>query len=147
MYRGGRPNWLARALNRPSAVAASRGLGGERMITLEVLGRRSGRTIALPLVPVPQDGERYLVSMLGPDANWVRNVEAAGGEAVLRSGRRERVRLVEVPTAQRAPIVARYLELAPGGRPHLPVAPGASPAEIDAVADRIPVFRITTPAG
>jgi hypothetical protein len=143
LYRGGRPNRLARALNWPSALLARWGLGGARMVTLEVRGRRSGRTIALPLVPVPLDGERYLVCMLGPDANWVRNIRAADGDAVLRHGRAERVRLVDVPVAQRPPIVARYLELAPGARPHLPVARGASLTEIAAVADRIPVFRIT----
>jgi hypothetical protein len=34
------------------------------------------------------DGDRYLVSMLGTNVNWVRNLDAAGGQAVLRHGRR-----------------------------------------------------------
>ena len=33
------------------------------------------------------NGERYLVSMLGNDAAWVRNLRAADGSAVLRHGR------------------------------------------------------------
>ena len=145
MYRGGRPNRLARPMNAFSALLARRGLAASSMVTLEVVGRRSGRTVSVPLVPVPLAGERYLVCMLGPDANWVRNVEAAGGLAVLRYGRIEPVRLVDVPVEQRAPIVRRYLDLAPGARPHLPVERGAPLDEIAAVADRIPVFRVTRP--
>jgi hypothetical protein len=47
------------------------------------------------------DGERYLVSMLGEEANWVKNVGAAGGQVVLRHGRREEVRLEEVAPDRR----------------------------------------------
>jgi len=40
------------------------------------------------MVTAECDGERYLVSMLGNDANWVRNVRAAGarGPALAGSG-------------------------------------------------------------
>jgi deazaflavin-dependent oxidoreductase (nitroreductase family) len=57
---------------------------------VEVTGRRSGRTISFPVVIVDYDDGRYLVSMLGEDTNWVRNVRAAGGHAVLRHGDRYR---------------------------------------------------------
>ena len=50
----------------------------------------------LPLVVAEVGGERYLVSMLGDGVNWVRNVQAAGGEAVLRHGQLEEVRLESV---------------------------------------------------
>jgi hypothetical protein len=30
------------------------------------------------------EGKCYLVSMLGPESDWVKNVEAAHGEAVIR---------------------------------------------------------------
>ncbi|MCY7341131.1 MAG: nitroreductase/quinone reductase family protein [Pseudonocardia sp.] len=145
MYRDGRPNPTAKLLNRWSAAVAGWGWMPSRLLTLEVVGRRSGRTVSLPLVPVRMGGERYLVCMLGPTANWVLNVEAAGGSAVLRHGRRERVRLVDVPVEQRAPVVRRYLELAPGARPHMPVSRGDALDVIAAAADRIPVFRITGP--
>ena len=45
---------------------------------MEVPGRRSGRIVSLPLVVATVRGERYLVSMLGEEVNWVRNVRAAG---------------------------------------------------------------------
>ena len=143
LYRGGRPNRIARPMNAFGALLAGRGLAASRMVTLEVVGRRSGRTVALPLVPVPLDGERFLVCMLGRNANWVRNVEAADGLAVLRHGRAEQVRLVDVPVERRAPIIRRYLDLAPGARPHMPVQRGAPLEEIAAVAEQIPVFRVT----
>jgi len=81
--------------------------------------------------------------MLGERAGWVRNVRAAQGRAVLRHGRREAVRLVEVGVAERPPILKRYLALAPGARPHIPVDRHAPVEAFEEVAARIPVFRIT----
>ena len=105
-YRDGRPGRLAQALNRISAWQYAHGiltLGG-RGITLEVRGRRTGKAVRLPLVLARHDGERYLVSMLGPQAQWVLNVQADDGRAlVLRRRGPEHVRLVEVPVADRAP--------------------------------------------
>jgi len=39
--------------------------------------------------------------------------------------------------------VKRYLALAPGARPHIPVDRNAPVEEFEEVAARIPVFRIT----
>jgi len=142
MYRGGRPGRLARVMNRQTVLAASAGLAPRRLVTMEVRGRRTGRRISLPLVVADLEGERYLVAMLGRDANWVRNVRAAGGRAVLRHGRREAVRLEEVEVGARAPVLRRYLALAPGARPHLPVDRRAPLEEFARIADRVPVFRI-----
>lgn len=142
MYRGGRPNWWARPQNRLSAVVGR--LLPTRMVTLEVTGRNSGRQIALPLAIADYDGERYLVSMLGEDVNWVRNVRAAGGRAVLWHGpRREVVHLDEVEASARAPILRRYLDRAPGARPHIPVNRHAPLQDFAAVAPQFPVFRIS----
>ena len=69
------------------------------------------------MVIADHEGERYLVSMLGDGAGWVRNVRAAQGRAMLRHGRREVVRLDEVAVADRPPIVKRYLALALGPGP------------------------------
>ena len=43
---------------------------------------------------------------------------------------------------RRAPILARYVEIAPGGRPHIPVAVGAPFADFAAVAGDYPVFEV-----
>jgi hypothetical protein len=80
--------------------------------------------------------------MLGPGSEWVRNVDAAGGEAVLRRGRRRRVHLVSVPTRDRAPVLREYVRIAPGGRRHFPLAVGAPLADFEKIAERYPVFRV-----
>lgn len=92
---------------------------------------------------VNYQGERHLVAMLGQQANWVRNVRAVGGRAVLRHGTREAVRLEEVDVGERAPILRRYLDYAPGARPHIPVNRHAPLRAFASIAARFPVFRIT----
>ncbi|WP_433567274.1 nitroreductase/quinone reductase family protein [Nocardia sp. CA-151230] len=111
-------------------------------VTLEVAGRRSGRPVMLPIVVAEYEGNRYLVSMLGSDANWVRNVRAAEGRAVLHRRGSETVQLVEVPPDARAPVLRRYLAVALGARPHFPIDRKAPLAEFEKIADRYPVFRI-----
>jgi deazaflavin-dependent oxidoreductase (nitroreductase family) len=119
LYRGKRPNCLAQLINGAWARLASAGLAPGRLVRLEVTGRRTGRTVSFPVVVADYRDDRYLVSMLGEDTNWVRNVRAAEGRAVLRHGRHEEVRLEEVDPAQRAAILRRYLECAPGARSHI----------------------------
>jgi hypothetical protein len=142
LYKGGRPNAFARLQNRLSAIAFAAGLLPRRAGTLEVRGRHSGRTVSFPVVIADYEGERYLVSVLGRETNWVRNIEADAGRAELRHGRLEAVTLVEVAPAQRAPILRRYLALAPGARPHIPVDRRASLGEFERVAADYPVYRI-----
>lgn len=143
-YRSGHPNRVARLLNRVGAAISSLGVAPNYLVTLEVVGRHSGRPIRLPLVMVRVDGARYLVAMLGEGTNWVRNVRAAGGNAILRHGRREAVRLAEVEAEHRAPVLKRYLQRAPGARPHLPIDKDAPLAAFALVASRFPVFRVVS---
>ncbi|HSB80678.1 MAG TPA: nitroreductase/quinone reductase family protein [Candidatus Methylomirabilis sp.] len=144
LYRGQRPNWIARILNRATAVVASSGVAPNFLVTLEVIGRKSGRTTSLPVVLAVVAGQRFLVSMLGENVHWVHNVRAAGGRAVLRSGGREEVQLEEVPLDRRAPILKAYLQRAPGARPHVPVNKDAALAEFQKVAAAFPVFRVAS---
>lgn len=148
MYRGDRPNALARFMNWLSAAQFSAGLLSPRYaVTVEVRGRRTGRTIAFPLVVAHCDGQQYLVSMLGEHANWVRNVRAAGGRVTIRRRGRRAVRLDEVEPTARAPILRRYLAVAPGARPHFPVDRHAPLADFERIAGAYPVFRIVVDTG
>ena len=142
LYSGGRPQRLARLLNRGQAALHSAGIWPKRLATLEVRGRRSGRRRSLPVVIADIEGERYLVAMLGEGAGWVANVRAAGGQAVLRHGRREPVVLEEVEPGERAPILRRYLEVAGGARAHFPVHRRAPFSEFEEIAPQYPVFRV-----
>lgn len=141
MYRGGAGNddarWWARFWGRVHAW----GVMPRRWVTLEVPGRRTGRVMRVPLGMADLDGRWYLVSMLG-ECNWTRNVRANGDRAVLRRGRATRCALVEVPVSAAGPILQRYLDKVPGGRPHIPVTKGSPVADFDAVADRFPVFEV-----
>ena len=141
-YQQRRPTRLGRIVNRTWARYSALGLPPGWWVTLEVRGRRSGRVCSTTLVRADHGGERYLVSMLGEGAAWVRNVRAAGGEAVIRHGRRRNVRLEEVPADQRAPILKAYLKRAYGGRPHFSVSKDDRIEEFERIALDYPVFRI-----
>jgi deazaflavin-dependent oxidoreductase (nitroreductase family) len=142
MYRGGRANSTARRWARFWAAVQGAGVLPPRWVTLEVLGRRSGQITRFPLGMVDWNGQWYLVSMLGQDCNWVRNVRAADGRAILRHGTARACHLVEVPAARRAPILKRYVQKVPGARPHIPVDRHAPVADFEAIADRYPAFRV-----
>lgn len=144
LYRGQRPNWIARMENRVWAALFSWGILPDYMVTLEVTGRKSGRTISLPVAVAVVNGQRYLVSMLGENVQWVHNVRASGGRAVFHRHGREEIRLEEVPAEQRAPILRAYLQRAPGARPHVPVNKDAPLAEFEKVAAAFPVFWVVS---
>ncbi len=144
LYREGRPHTLTKIINRGWAIFHSLGFFPDTMVTLEVAGRKSGKTISFPLAMVVMNGERYLVSMLGAEASWVQNVRAAGGKATLRHGITEQVILEEVDAEQRAAILKAYLHIARGARPHISVDKDAPIEEFEKIALEYPVFRVVT---
>ena len=143
-YPSGRPNALTRHLNSGQARLSALGVMPALVTAVETRGRRSGKAYLVQLVVAQVGTERYLVSMLGENADWVRNVRASAGAAVLRHGRSEKVRLEDVPVPERAPILKAYLQRAPGARPHFDVGPDASLTEFEKVAARYPAFRIVS---
>jgi hypothetical protein len=88
------------------------------------------------------EDKRYLVSMLGAQSDWVKNVEGAHGDAVIRQGRRRHVHLVAVPPELRAPILREYVRIASSGRQHFPLPVGAPLSDFEAIAGQYPVYRI-----
>src|SRR5712691_13340388 len=67
-----RPGAIERIFGRILVSFVRIGLVRGHFYVLEVRGRRSGRTISLPVDPLDLDGRRYLVCARG-NANWVRN--------------------------------------------------------------------------
>lgn len=141
-YRNWRPTRLGRWVNRFASWYSGLGLPPRIQAALEVRGRTSGQIRSNPVVIATVDGKRYLVSILGAQSDWVRNVEAAKGEAVIRQGRRRRVHLELVPAEERASVLREYVRIAPGGRKHFPVPVGARLTEFARIATRYPVYRI-----
>jgi hypothetical protein len=141
-YRNWRPTRLGRWVNRFACWWSGLGLPPKFQAALEVHGRTSGRIRSNPVVIAIVEGKRYLVSMLGPESDWVKNVEAMQGDAVIRQGRRRRVHLVAVPPEQRAPILREYVRIASSGRQHFPLPVGALLSDFEAIAGHYPVYRI-----
>ena len=140
-----RPDWFSRRLLVP-AFDALMHLGvsvfGSRI--LEHRGRRSGRTYRTPVNLLRFDGGEYLVSPRG-ESEWVRNVRADGWKVVLALGRRRETRqAVEIPVADRAPVLRQYLRRwrFEVGMFFDGVDPDSSDEQFAAVAERHPVFLL-----
>jgi deazaflavin-dependent oxidoreductase (nitroreductase family) len=102
-----RPPFLVRRVFNP--IAMRFGISGTE--ALAVRGRRSGEIRRVPVIPVEHAGARYLVSPRG-ETQWARNLRSAG-EGELRGKRGvERFRAIEVPVAERPPIIAAYQAVA-----------------------------------
>jgi len=61
---------VASVVNRCTAAVFALGIAPSYLVTLDIVGRRSGRVFSLPLAMAVVDGERYLVSMLGDGVEW-----------------------------------------------------------------------------
>ena len=111
---------------------------------LEHRGRTTGELHHTPVNPLTIDGTEYLVAPRG-ETQWVRNVRHAGGHVVLILGRRRRLcTAVEVPVAERTPILRAYLRKwkFETGMFFDGVTPDSTDEEWAAVAERHPVFEI-----
>jgi len=75
--------------------------------TLAVRGRESGQWRTVPVNVLEVDGRRYLVAPRG-DTHWVRNLRAAGGGEIRTRKGAEPFRAVEIPDAERPPLIDAY---------------------------------------
>jgi len=141
-YRNRRPTRLGHWCSQFYCWWARAGLPPRFLVALEVRDRVSGRMRADAVVVSTVNGQQYIVSMFGTISDWVRNLEAANGDAVLCHGGSRRVRLVLVPAEERAPILQEFVRIASSGRKHFPLPVGAPPADFAAIAAEYPVYRI-----
>jgi deazaflavin-dependent oxidoreductase (nitroreductase family) len=137
-----KPTAMAKAKNSFVSRLASLGLAPGGTVTIETKGRKTGLTRSNAVTVVEVDGQRYLVAPRG-ETEWVRNVRAAGGEAVLRQRSRRPVRLEELPVEQRAAIIKPYLKkTAMATKGEFGLDPDADISEFECIAPKHPVFRI-----
>jgi hypothetical protein len=145
-YRNRRPTWLGHWVSQFFCWWARIGLPPRSWVALGVRDRHSGRMRTDAVVLSTVAGQRYVVSMFGSISDWVQNLEAADGEAVISHRRSVRVRLVLVRPNERAPILREYLRVASSGRKHFPVPVGAPLNDFAAIAAQYPVYRIEVAA-
>jgi len=105
----------------------------------------------VPILRTRHRGSDYLVSLAG-QSQWVKNLRAADGYALLHRRGARRIRAVEVPLAERAEVIAAYLDAgrarsgAEGelkqARYYFGLDQNPSIERIREIADYYPVFRI-----
>src|SRR5262245_36967221 len=107
------PRWLAR-FNRHATNVVARHLAGWLPGSAIVAhrGRRSSAAYRTPVNAFARPGGYVIALTYGPEADWVKNVLAAGGCELAVGGRRVRLshpRLVRDPTRRLVPAPVRPL--------------------------------------
>jgi F420H(2)-dependent quinone reductase len=97
------PPWFTRKIFNPLAVRFGI-MGTEALV---VPGRRTGRPMRVPVIPVDHAGTRYVVSTRG-ESDWVRNLRASLSGELVRRGRTQRFAASELPVEERPPVIATY---------------------------------------
>ena len=139
------PSAIERIFGRLLVAVIWIGLVRGHFYVLEVRGRKSGRTISLPVDPIEIGGRRYLVCARG-NSNWVRNARAAGEVALVRALRRRHFALRELPPSQRPPVLKAYLDhFATEVQRFFPVPKGSAVEAFNDLAMRYPVFELLPP--
>jgi len=140
------PTWLKPA-NRVIVALQRLGIAIGTMHVLSVVCRKCGKLHITPVWPLTVGGQRYIIGGLA-EADWVKNARAAGWGYLRRGRKRERVALVELPVAERGPILRAFPRKVPHSIPffqqvyELPKDPAALPEAFTALAPCCPVFRI-----
>lgn len=140
------PTAADRAFNAAVGFATRIGVPFAGSRVLAVRGRSSGQWRTTPVNPLRVGGDRYLVAPRG-QTQWVRNLRIAGaGE--LRHGRRaEAFVAVEVPDADKPPVLRAYLKAWAWevGRFFDEVDADSPDERLLQLAPGFPVFRIGSP--
>jgi hypothetical protein len=140
------PRWLKPA-NRVVILLERLGVPLGTMHVLSVPGRKSGQMRTTPVSLLALNGQRYLVGGM-IQADWVKNARAAGWGILAYGRKQERVALLELPEAERSPILRAFPKLVPGGVSFfqrlygLPRGPTALPDAFAGLASQSTVFQI-----
>jgi hypothetical protein len=105
-----KPDWFNNHVVNPSVALMTRAgisVWGSRV--LRVRGRKSGEWHSHPVNLLPYDGEQYLVSPRGL-TQWVRNIRVSGGGELVLGSKVQRFEAVEIPDADKAPIIRNYIK-------------------------------------
>lgn len=138
------PGWLP-AMNRVLKLLQRMGIVTGPVQVLTVPGRTSGRPRTTPVSPLTVNGRRYIVAAL-PQADWARNIRAAGLGELARGRVRRPVVLIEVEDLEtKRTVMAAFPHEVPGGVPffvRLGLVERADPAQFAAASERVAVFEV-----
>jgi hypothetical protein len=105
----------------------------------------------VPILRTRHQGADYLVALAG-ESQWVRNVRAAHGRAIIRRRGAREVHLEELAPADRPEIIAEYLRTgrrrsgpeasAKQARSYFGLDPEPSMDDIRGIVENYPVFRV-----
>ena len=134
---------------KKTAIPWFTGLGiTSRTVTLEVHGRKTGKPIQVSLSRTDYAENRYFVSLAG-EVDWVKNVRASGGKAIVVSKRRTPIQLTEIPLKERAPVLLAYVQTrafahsgAQASRQFFGLGPKPTLDEMEEIAGRYVVFKV-----
>ena len=139
------PGWFTQhVFNRLVAALTWLGLSVWGSRILRVRGRSSGAWRATPVNLLTLDGEPYLVAPRG-ETQWVRNLRAAGEGELLLGASAQRFHAVELPDADKSPILRAYLQRwkAEAGVFFNGVSASSPEEDLLRIAPNHPVFRVT----
>ncbi|TDZ75897.1 hypothetical protein DE4585_02280 [Mycobacteroides salmoniphilum] len=96
-----KPPWFVRKVFNRVAMVANIGE------TLTITKRVSGEPQQIPVATVDVNGIKYLVSTRG-ESQWVKNIRANPQVTLTVKGASTAYTAIEVPVADRAPVIAAY---------------------------------------
>jgi deazaflavin-dependent oxidoreductase (nitroreductase family) len=142
-----RPDWFTvNVFNRIVAWLTRIGVSVYGSRVLAVRGRKSGEWRTTPVNVLIFQGERYLLAPRGV-TEWVRNIRASGTGVLWVGSRSEPISVVEIPDAEKPPILRAYLKkwAFEVGIFFEGVGADAPDSKLLEVAPKHPVFRLTAP--
>jgi deazaflavin-dependent oxidoreductase (nitroreductase family) len=135
-----------RAANRLVRFLLRLGLMPGPTFLLTVPGPRTGRPLSTPVTLVEDGGLRWLVAPYG-DVAWVRGARAAGRVTLSRGLRSETLSIRELPAAEAARVLQRYITRVPITRPYFDAKPDSPLRDFVSEAARHPVFQLGSNGG
>jgi deazaflavin-dependent oxidoreductase (nitroreductase family) len=105
-----KPDWFNKNIFNPTVALMTRvgiSVWGSRI--LRVRGRKSGEWRSNPVNLLTFEGKQYLVSPRG-HTQWVRNIRVTGGGELRLGSKVQAFSAVEIPDAEKAPIMRAYLK-------------------------------------
>ncbi len=136
-------NSMVRLVNRLTIRLNRWGIAAPNSYVLTVRGCKTGKSYSVPVMPVEDSGQRWLVAPYG-EVSWVRNARVTGEVTLSRGRRSETLKIREANPQESAPILKKYLTRESIVRPYFDVQPDAPLEAFVAEAPRHPVFQLTT---